>query len=441
MKINQKKKKGYTLIFVLLLAALLVSMSSVVSYYTISSSKTVRSDFQNSSQAKNIAEAGLQEAAFWFERNPNIVQPSSEIEPAKWHLGFNPIEGSSLENRGDTDDQSKGIVRDIEIDAKNNLYGHFEVLKYDKTKSDEWNNKKAVMDISDQKRMNYDTGSNTNLEGGQARYWRIVSESWLYKRPADKRAIDSKGVFVVPFDQLEIFGSYKLSQNILKMRYNGPDAAIVMSDCAKFNNFVGGLIIASSTSSDYPVMCSSGSVPAGISISTDIRYFGGGVGVRTGNATSPISTYNVFNISVQEMKGISNNKSNTIEGLKRSPDGRFGTSEILFLDSTTGSNLVFDETHPLKGGGILYVNNANLKLSAGSGALFNGIIYMKGGNLTIESLNSITGTILMEGGTLSIAGTSEKADIGFNKGVMTNIISNLSKYKEDSLSYKALPVK
>lgn len=440
MRVKKNKKQGYVMVLVLILSALLVSMSAVVSQYTINSAKDVRNDFQNSSQAKNIAEAGLQEASFWFERNPNIIQPSEETAPAKWHLGFNPIEGTSLENRGDTDDQTKGIVRDIEVDIKNDLYGHFEVLKYDKTKSEEWNNNNAVIDISDQKRMNYDQVSGANLESGQARYWRVVSKSWLYIRPSDKRSIDERGVFTTPYTSLNIIGSYTLSQNILKMKYNGADSAIIMNDCSKFTNFTGGLIIAASTSDDYPVMCASGTVANSIAISTDIKHFSG-TGIRSNNGTSNISTYNIFNISEQEMKGIANNKSSTIDGLKRGSDGRFGSSEIIYLDGVTGVTLAFNESYPLKGGGILYVNNANLKLSSGSGTIFNGIIYMKGGNLTIESLNSITGTILMEGGSLSIAGTSEKADIGYNKGVMTNIIANLSKYKEDSLSYKALPVK
>ena len=107
-------------------------------------------------------------------------------------------------------------------------------------------------------------------------------------------------------------------------------------------------------------MCSSGSVSGSIASSSDIKYFGG-TGVRTPNTTSPINTYNIFNISEQEMKGIANNKSTTIEGLKRGTDGRFGSSEIIYLDSTLGTNLNFTDSYPLKGGGLLYVNNANLK--------------------------------------------------------------------------------
>lgn len=506
--LNKKKKrqKGYALILAIFVAAFFMTLTALTSQYTLENLKSTRSDFQKLSQAKNVAEAGLQEAAFWFEKQPSIIThvdtggclTGGESNTSSWcdgdtisnscasgtwinslptgagtgipcnknvHMAFKPIVATSTIERGETDD-AKGIVRDIIVDKKNNLYGHFEVLRYNPTlwtSTSDGNSNTATMDVSDEKDVT--VSGNTNTKTGEARYWRIISTGTLYTRKSDSHSIgkNSIGVYNVTYENkdvsngnpviesdrcCEIIGRYTLSENLLKMKYNDIGAAIALRTPGQFTAYSNAIIVANSTLADNTIHTSSPGAFGTTALSLANAYNNGVNGPGTLNpginqeVGFTFDTYSTFGISEQEMKGVANQKCTILSQLKRDPStGRLGGAEIIYLEGTGASTFTFTSTDQLKGGGILYVKNANLTLANSANTLYNGVIYVKNGNLTIGSLNSISGTIYVESGNLSINGGTDKADIGYNKKVISNLINMTSKYKEDSLSYKAISVK
>lgn len=477
---QKKKQKGYALILSIFVATFFLTLTALTSQYTLGALKSTRTEFQKLAQARNVAEAGLQATAFWFEGQSSFTPASVSITSGIWddpsgiwtldssgnlinisgslsigkiltsipeqnkhHLAFRPQVAISTVERGDTDDP-RGIIRDIPIDPANNLYGHYEVLRYDPTKwkspTVDGNAAASVMDISDEKLVsltftvpNLTTGtkvySNTVDRG---RYWRIVSNGTLYYRDSTQMTKDARGVYTTPYTSCKILGNYSLSENMLKLNYTGGDAAVLLNDCSKFGTFTNSTITANAVTTDNAIICGTGALPTTLT------------GVSGGKITgaAKFNTENVFGISQQELKGIANQKETDATKLKRDAQGRLGNSEIIYLDGTgTGTTFTFGATNPLKGGGILYVNNANLTIDAGANSLYTGIIYLKNGNLIINEGNSITGSIFLETGSINVNGGGEKVDIGYNSKVMTSLVNSLSVFKEDSLSYKSISVK
>lgn len=481
MSFSNKKKKtqeGYALILAIFVAAFFITMTAITSQYTLETLRTTRSGFQKIAQAKNVAEAGLQDAVFWFE-NQTAFSPAIVVASGIWcdggtgsscvngvtksvnslipaslanHLAFRPVAATSSISRGDTDD-SRGIIRDIVIDQQNNLYGHYEVLRYDPDKWSETNDQNlnvAVMDISDEKVTTLKANSTATLgyensQAGKARYWRIISTGTLYRRKSgqapNQMLKNSIGNFDVPYTGCEIIGKYTLSENLLKIQYDDQKAPIYITDASKFTSFSNSLITADSANGNIAVKAGTGTLlPVFTSAASRLAAgISGDVSVAAGFS---FDTNSVFGLSSQEMKGIATQKGTSLNQLKRDPaTGRFGSSEIIYLEGSSATTFTFDSNSPLKGGGILYVKDANLNLANMGSTVFSGVIYMKGGNLTIGGLNSISGSIYVENGTLAINGSGEKADIGYNKRVIDNIMKSISRYREDSLSYKTISVK
>lgn len=478
---QKKKQKGYALILSIFVATFFLTLTALTSQYTLGALKSTRTEFQKLAQARNVAEAGLQDAAFWFERqtsftpatvisgmwtdaggiwtsdqsgNPINISGSLSIgkiltdipDKNKHHLAFRPQVAVSTIERGDTDDP-RGIIRDIPIDPDNNLYGHYEVLRYDPSK---WksntlddNASTAVMDITDEKLvslsytldpLNSINKIYSNIPPLMGRYWRIVSNGTLYYRDSNQMTKDNRGIYTVPYTACKILGKYSLSENMLKLNYSAGKAAVILNDCSKFGTFTNARIVANAVSTDKAIICKT--------VSSTLPTTLPGVSGTIDPAGAKFNTESVFGISQQELKGIANQKETDATKLKRDAQGRFGNSEIIYLDGTgTGTTFTFGPNNPLKGGGILYVNNANLTIDANAGSLYTGIIYLNKGNLIINELNSITGSLFLETGSITVNGGGEKVDIGYNSNVMSSLINALSVFKEDSLSYKSISVK
>lgn len=494
---QKKKQKGYALILSIFVATFFLTLTALTSQYTLGALKSTRTEFQKLAQARNVAEAGLQDAAFWFESQTSFIPATitggtptvgsgvgeftingmwtdtagiwtSDANgnpinidgttsggtgggtsggilnyiPNKnaYHLAFRPKVAVSAIERGDTDDP-RGIIRDIPIDTANNLYGHYEVLRYDPTK---WksatvddNASTAVMDISDEKIVDITKSSTPSIYISKAlsgRYWRIVSNGTLYNRDSTQMTKDSRGIYTVPYTSCKILGKYSLSENMLKLNYSAGKAAVILNDCSKFGTFTNARIVANAVSTDKAIICKT--------VSSTLPTTLPGVSGIIDPAGAKFNTGNVFGISQQELKGIASQKETEVAKLKRDAQGRFGNSEIIYLDGIgTGTTFTFDKNNPLKGGGILYVNNASLTLDANAGSLYTGIIYLNKGNLIINELNSITGSLFLEDGTINVNGGGEKVDIGYSSKVMSSLINALSVFKEDSLSYKSISVK
>lgn len=438
---RNKAKKGVALVLTMALSATLLFFMALLISSVIKSQKESARQYAKMGQARNAAEAGIQDFVFWLNRqsggvsNPGLC---TDPDPNLSHLLnvapcpnaiFKPLQAVSPENKGDTDDATIGIVRDLELDPTSHLHGHYEVWKYDYTKAEnsDWN-KFAVKDISHLKKVD---SSNPNAALGLGYSWEVVSQGYLYRR-GDLTEDPITGIFTKKYNESpnQVIDSFNIGAVAQRLKINTPLSTLTINAGGSLTvtNNKERVNISSIDTSIIPksITYKSGALP---SVSNIVS-----AGSTLLNSSLDMSEPYIFGVTSEELKGLADQKVTSILDLKRSNDmyKRLPQMAIIYIDGNATFTSNINQT--LKGGGILYVNG-NLTLEQDS-TLYSGLVYVKG-NLVMKGENSLTGATIVSG-TVNITPASGKSILEYSSEILKNVRNRLANYRINTLSFKVL---
>ena len=89
-------------------------------------------------------------------------------------------------------------------------------------------------------------------------------------------------------------------------------------------------------------------------------------------------------------------------------------------------NAVFDDRHPLSGGGVLFVNG-NLTIKPHSNSSFFGEVFVAG-DLLMEAPSNLSGTVIVRG-KVDLRGSGDVAEIQFNEDILNVVRQKLGQYR------------
>lgn len=335
--------------------------------------------FRLDGQARQFAEAGLIDALAWFRRQ--TTQPVTAFDPKRDMLAVPPII--------DTDDPEIGIVREFEISR--GIWGRYEVRRFVP------NVEPPVAEVAD---ISKERGASTT-----GTVWRIVSRGFVFRRKSA----------AVAFNEFpnQVLGVEVMETEVRRMTLTPPA---------------------------YSALCvSSGS---GCTIAQRGRVFGGlaaGVSYRSGtNAptitgevfgnppTAAIANYTdtteaVFGVDRDQLRSLADDRiTSSTEFPNPVP-----THQILFAET----DLTFDNSRPLKGTGIVYVEG-NVTIQPGSNTFFNGLLYVTG-NVTVNAPALLRGTVIARG-NVNFSGLADYAQLEYDDGVLNSLMLEVGQYRLSS---------
>lgn len=420
--IKKNSQRGIALVLVLSMTAVLLVLGSIGTKLVMESQQNTVSVFAKHGQAANIAQAGLQEGVGWFKQNTPVKQsyPTDLCKDAAFKPQSNFVEPELHA----TDNQVIGIVKDIPIN--NNVYGRYILRRQQDCNDPELPN--TVKDISAKRGKNNGLNNAPNIVGGDIRgdgnVWYLESEGVVYRR--QDKSKDVNGIYVKgPEDPPnKVISRASASVEIVRLSVNVDPAPLMLFGTTGTNHNFGSNCNISGTDSlgnAAQAVYYNGLVP---NVSAATRSPS-----SLGRASrSPISVENVFSVTQDELRGTADNVYST---LTQVPE-KIGFS-ITYLDG----NFTFTPTKPLFGGGLIYVNG-DLNLQAGSQSIFSGVIYVNG-TLTISRDNTLSGVVIAR--RIDCSPGSGRANIEFNRSLITSVTQRLALYRENNLSHVIREIK
>jgi hypothetical protein len=335
--------------------------------------------FRLDGQARQFAEAGLNDAVSWFRRQ--ATQPVTGFVPVLDELASPPVL--------DTDDPAVGIVRQFEISR--GVWGRYEVRRFVPNVSPQ---EEETMDISTQR------GA---VAAGTV--WKLVSRGYVF------RMVDSNLDFNERPNQ--VLGTEVMETEVRRMTLAPPAQAAICvakaSDCAINNR---GRVL--------------GGLGAGVAYPKDT----GTVSVSGEVSGSPSrAAVDTYDDSLEAVFGVDEDTLRSLADDRIVSDAEFpspiSNNHILFVTS----DLVFDAARPLKGTGIIYVNG-NVTVSQGSNSFFNGLLYVDG-NLTVNAPALLRGTFIVTGKVV-IQGVGDYSEIEYDDGILNALMIEVGQYRVSS---------
>lgn len=440
MKKKFASQQGMALIAVLSIATLLLMFGAVGASLVGRSSSNTQEKFRRDAQAANIARAGLRDAIGWFKKKSAIGGAVSNPSPYDVAGGkpcadaaFSPVYHADPKLR-ETIDSNVGIVKDIILDESRNLYGRYIIRKQpcstgDVLPGDPGYDKLAAHDVTKER------GKGNRGEGY---VWHISSEGIVYQR--NSKARNSDGVFTVGPDTLpnRVLDRAYVESNINRISLRKPfaptniiDPYITNTAQSQFNDKCEMRGRDAQTMVMY-VNGGGGQAPSGLP-TCQFEVCpppGGNTKSRTDGELHPLTVEEVFAVSKDELKAVSDYVYTTVPEIKAAhyqpAAGRMSLPlAIYYLDG----DFTFSTANQLRGNGILFVNG-NLTLQADSFS-FSGLVYVTG-TLTMADNNEIAGA--------SLASTydcrpSIKTSFEYNAGMLETVRDKLALYRENTLSF------
>jgi hypothetical protein len=364
-----------TILLIVLFVSLAMSGLIFVGGLLLESSKNqAETQFRAVGQARSVARAGLIDAFSWYRRQS--TQPVTQFAPIL-DLGADP---PIL----DTEDPAVGLVRHFKISG--NIWARYEVKKVD-TK----NPHLQVRDVS----------ALRGLAGtGQA--WYLASWGAVFRREDDQ-----KGYKESPN---RLLGTAQAFTEIRRMTLSPPGEAAINS--ARGDNVV---------------------------LTTRTRVVGGDASavvfpIGTGNvsaqgeisgspALAPVAGYDdspeaVFGVPYAQLKSLADDVyMNPSEFPSPMPQ-----DSLLIVEG----DLTFDDTRPLRGTGVIYVNG-NVVVDASPRNFFNGMLYVTG-NLLVRAPSIVRGTIVARG-SIRVEGSGDYAEVEYDKKVLSALMVSMGQYR------------
>jgi Tfp pilus assembly protein PilX len=435
-----RSSKGTALVLALIITVVIAILSVVGSQMITSTFKDMLRQQHLSSQADNIARAGLVDAISWFRRQQ--VQPVSAIGKYSWADGaFDPIKSTDTAISS-TLDPSIGLVNEYPLNPTTNLYARYEVARQTSTVVSPYE-QNAVHDITGQRLFNGE-------QNGQGFVWYIASHGIIYRK------LSATAKYNEPPNQL--VGNSRVSTEIrrISLQIPSPQCGLILMDAGseanqKYTINQNGVNTGGGSPSDYAFGYAK--ITPTITAST-IKVGKKWVTVYTqtyptsanppyqlnGNAQVTAETTNPW-VQVTSTPTISYVLGVSTADLKLMADYLVtSTSQLpevlpdmalIYVDG----NAVFSSARELRGSGLLLVNG-DLTVSAGSNCYYGGLIYVTG-NIVINDAATINGCIIGCGtATLSRSGSSAIAEINYDKFVLDTVRQQVCQYREIKSAYQ-----
>lgn len=329
-------------------------------------------------QTLAIAESGITEALSYFRRSPK--QPVVKFEPQVWESTVRP------------DEVPFGIVREFEVSRAAKLWGRYEVTP------------QTVEDVTAQ-RGRGDKGNGT--------VWRARSIGYLYvRRDATKR-----------FDEApnQVMHHAMMETEFQRLAIRPPARAALLADRGDHVTIARGGRIRGSTGG--AIVYRQGTGRPVLDQRAEITSESGAP-VSQATAKSPVAP--VYDLSEIEVFGVRPNELKMLADLAVE-----GTSSLTAGLPQLGivyveGDAVFDESRPLQGGGVLYVNG-DLRIMPRSNASYFGQVYVAG-DLVMEAPSVLSGSVIVRG-KVDVRGEGDVSEIAYNEDILAVVRQKLGQYR------------
>lgn len=347
----------------------------------------VESGFILSGQSGQFARCGITEALNWFRLQP--TQPVLDFDPQSIV--------STPASAGETQDANIGLVRDFQIDGS--YWGRYEVWKPWSADPDlqrrAWRENMMVADTSAMHRMT----------PGSA--WKIKCIGYVYRRTDPDKAFDRFPNQVLGSEILEVeivrVGLTPSGSSALSIRAGD---RLDLQAGSRVSGGGDGAAITYSKTSEKPV----------ISL-VDVIVEGDPV-------LAPVPEYDdslnaVFGTDHAGLQAVADRVITRAEDFP-SPIPANG---IVFCALGT---LTLSETRPLSGFGVV-VHLGDLRLEAGAGSGFRGLLYVDG-DLEVAGPADIAGTVIVTG-QVTVEGGSGPATLRYDPDALDRLKSVFGQYR------------
>jgi hypothetical protein len=427
-------ERGSVMVWALLLGMLVAAL--VVSSRDVAKATQGRMDVQFSvhGQAFSVAHAGIVDAHAWLRRQP--VQPVSEFAPRVDPTADPPID--------ETDDPAIGLVREFEITP--GVWGRYEVIRgrpmdpfvdtngngvYDEgepftdllappgggprtMRPDAASTDGAVHDGYGDGRWTpslwtRDVSAERGL-AGLGTMWRIEGRGLVFMRPDLERPLGQ--------GPNRLLASRTLVTEARRLLLALPATAaicapslgrVTLHDRVRLRSDQLGVAVGSSSGS---LVVTSGAEILAPSVSAVIPGYAAAV-------------EDVFGVDFALLKSMADVSTYRAGGVP--PMIRAGHLVVIERDVT------YDETHPLRGQGILVVRG-DLTIAAGSSSFFTGLVYVDG-DVRVHAPAFIRGTLVVTGSVRLEGSSGDYVEIQQDSATATAFLMGMSTYRLARATY------
>jgi len=386
---------------------IVILITAILAFYLISNTmiKNSMTDSKQqtnvNAQANNIARAGLIDAINWFRSQAS--QPVRQGALAYADAAFSPSSAS------DTIDSTIGLVKESQIGDMDMLYGRYEVHKQSNPATYPYD-AHAVHDVSGLRIAGQSAGA------GLA--WYIESVGYLYQKLSPAAAFNQS--------PNRIIARSRVATEIRRIAVTLPGNCAVITNsqtsvtCQNNGRIIGGtgnIGLGYYSGATAPTITGSGSQITGGYANTYSLY----------SATYPVVSFaNIFGLTPNELRLMSDVYVTASNPLPAS----YPSMAVVYVDQ----NQTFDDSNPLQGGGILYVNG-NLTVATTSNALFSGVIFVTG-TTTINGPALISGVVI-SGGAITLNGVSDVSEVIYDGTIINSVRQQAGQYRENKSVYYA----
>lgn len=329
-------------------------------------------------QTISVAESGITEALSWFRRSAK--QPVQVFEPVIY-------EGTPRPQNPPT-----GIVREFEVSAAARLWGRYEVTPA------------SVLDV---------TAERGRGDRGAGTVWRVRSTGYLYVREDATKGWNEKPNRVVHHVTVETeFQRLAIRPPARAALLADRGDEVIISRGGRVRGATGGAIV-------YRQGTGRPAVDKRAEVTSE-----SGAPVSQASSKSMVAPdydlteIEVFGVRPNELKALADVSVDNTDSLT-SGLPQLG---IVYIDG----NAVFDEKHPLQGGGVLYVNG-NLEITKRANASFFGQVYVAG-DLTMEAPSVLSGSVIVLG-KVDLRGAGDVSEIAYNDDILSVVKQKLGQYR------------
>jgi hypothetical protein len=371
-------------------------------------------EFSAAGQAQSVAEAGLVDAYAWFRRQ--TVQPVVTFAP-KRNLNADP-------KINETDDPTIGLVREFQLSSA--LWGRYEVRKgvaaetwTDRNNNGYYDAGESFTDTNGDGRWSPATGTRdvTSERGlpGAGSVWVIESIGRVYRRPREDLPLGEG-------PNRQVAANFRQTE-IRRMAVTLPASAALQS--SRGSNVRIGSRTRIRTGTVGVAYKSGTGTPSISSLLTTITG---------GTATAAFTSWkdgvaDVFGLDWAELQSIADIRTSDGTSLP----GELPEASLVVI---TG-DVVFDQTRPLRGEGIVIVKG-DAELRSGSNSFFGGLLYVDG-DLTVRAPVFIQGTVLARG-EIDIQGTGgDYVEINNDPALISKFLTVMGQYRYSKNDYEPLP--
>ena len=378
-RLSHRGRRGTALLLVLISVVILAGLMAAGFLIVDRAHKATKIELELKGQAEAVAESGITETLSWFRRSAK--QPVQAFDAAEWNVSPMPKVSPA------------GIVREFAVSQAAKLWGRYEVLPT------------MVSDVTDE-RGRGDKGSGV--------VWRVRSTGYVYVLQDPTK----------PYNVAPNRVSYQVTveTEFQRLAIRPPGRSALLVDRGDSVTVARGGRIRGDEGAAITYRQGTGrpAIDKRAEISSDV-----GAPMTQGAAKASAITP-AYDLSEIEVFGVRPNELATLADVVVSDTSTLTNGlpqlGIVYVDG----NADFDEKHPLVGGGVLYVNG-NLTIKPHSGASFFGAIYVAG-NLDVDAPANLSGSVMVRG-TVSMRGTGDVSELGFNEDILNVVQQKLGQYR------------